>query len=116
MSYLFSFLNPSHERRTQELVQEIYPEAHVSISSDVFPQWREYERTSTTVIDVYLKPRIETYLTGLEREVERSGAGGLLIMRSNGGVMTTASAKRRPVAMIQSGPAGELSPAWKSAA
>ena len=106
VSYLFSFLNPSHERRTQQLIEEIYPEAHVSISSDVFPQWREYERTSTTVIDVYLKPRIDTYLTGLERQVERSGAGGLLIMRSNGGVMTTASAKRRPVTMIQSGPAG----------
>ncbi len=106
VSYLFSFLNPSHERRTQELIEEIYPEAHISISSDVFPQWREYERTSTTVIDVYLKPRIDTYLTGLERQVERSGAGGLLIMRSNGGVMTTASAKRRPVTLIQSGPAG----------
>ena len=106
VSYLFSFLNASHERRTQELIREIYPEAYVSISSDVFPQWREYERTSTTVIDVYLKPRIETYLAGLEDEVERSGASGLLIMRSNGGVMTTASAKSRPVTMIQSGPAG----------
>ena len=106
VSYLFSFLNPEHERRTREIVHELYPEAYVSISSDVFPQWREFERTSTTVIDAYLKPRIDEYLTSLEDELHRRGARGLLIMRSNGGVMATATAKAQPVTMIQSGPAG----------
>ncbi len=106
VSYLFSFLNPDHEQRTREIVQELFPEVYVSISSDVFPQWREFERTSTTVIDAYLKPNIDEYLTSLERRIEDDGARGLLIMRSNGGVMTTTSAKNQPVTMIQSGPAG----------
>ena len=106
VSYLFSFLNPDHERRTRELVLGLYPEAYVSISSDVFPQWREYERTSTTVIDAYLKPRIDEYLTSFETELHERGARGLLIMRSNGGVMATATARAEPVTMIQSGPAG----------
>ena len=77
VSYLFSFLNPEHERRTREIVQELYPEAYVSISSDVFPQWREFERTSTTVIDAYLKPRIDEYLTSLENELDWRGARGI---------------------------------------
>lgn len=106
VSYMFSFLNAEHERRTREIVQDIYPEAYVSISSDVFPQWREYERTSTTVIDAYLKPRIDEYLTSLEAELNERGAHGLLIMRSNGGVMATSTARAQPVTMIQSGPAG----------
>ncbi len=106
VSYLFSFLNPEHERRTRELIRQLYPEAYVSISSEVFPQWREYERTSTTVIDAYLKPRIDEYLSELEDELQSAGSRGLLIMRSNGGVMTTANAKEQPVTMIRSGPAG----------
>lgn len=106
VSYMFSFLNAEHERRTREIVQDLYPEAYVSISSDVFPQWREYERTSTTVIDAYLKPRIDEYLTSLEAELNKRGAHGLLIMRSNGGVMATSTARAQPVTMIQSGPAG----------
>jgi len=104
--YMFSFLNSDHERRTRELIHELYPEAYVSISSEVFPQWREYERSSTTVIDVYLKPRIDRYLTNLETELREAGAGAPLIMRSNGGVMTTANAREQPVTMIRSGPAG----------
>ncbi len=104
--FLFSFVNGDHERRTRELLNSLYPEAYVSISSEVYPQWREYERMSTTVIDVYLKPRIDDYLTSLETGLAERGASKLLIMRSNGGVMTTAGAKEQPVTMIQSGPAG----------
>ena len=106
VSYMFSFLNSSHEIQTRDLIRSLYPEAYVSISSEVYPQWREYERTSTTVIDVYLKPRIDEYLTNLESGLQERGASHLLIMRSNGGVMTTANAKEQPVTMIQSGPAG----------
>ena len=106
VSYLFSFLNSEHERRTREMINKLYPEAYVSISSEVFPQWREYERTSTTVIDVYLKPRIDGYLTNLETDLRKAGTTAPLIMRSNGGVMTTANAREQPVTMIRSGPAG----------
>jgi N-methylhydantoinase A len=104
--FLFSFANPHHERRTRELIHSLYPEAYVSISSDVFPQWREYERTSTTVIDAYLKPVIHRYVTALDRDVRERGIRQLLIMRSNGGVMTTATAAENPITMVRSGPAG----------
>jgi N-methylhydantoinase A len=104
--YLFSFLNPTHERRTRDIIHEHYPEAFVSISSDVFPQWREYERSSTTVIDAYLKPRMDAYISNLEETTKKQGIRELLIMRSNGGVMTTQSAKDQPITMVRSGPAG----------
>ncbi|NIQ39442.1 MAG: hydantoinase/oxoprolinase family protein [Proteobacteria bacterium] len=106
VSYLFSFLNPAHEQRTRSMIREHYPEAYVSISSEVFPQWREYERTSTTVIDAYLKPRMDGYISNLEETTKDKGIKELLIMRSNGGVMTTQSAKEQPMAMVRSGPAG----------
>jgi len=106
VSYLFSFLNPAHEHRTRDIIREHYPEAFVSISSDVFPQWREYERTSTTVIDAYLKPRMDSYISNLEETTNKEGIRELLIMRSNGGVMTTQSAKEQPITMVRSGPAG----------
>ena len=106
VSFLFSFVNPSHERRTRELIHSLYPEAYVSISSDVFPQWREYERTSATVIDAYLKPMIDRYVTALDQDVRERGIRQLLIMRSNGGVMTTIAAAENPITMVRSGPAG----------
>jgi len=106
VSYLFSFLNPAHEERTRALIKEHYPEAYVSISSEVFPQWREYERTSTTVIDSYLKPGMDGYISNLETTAGKKGIREMLIMRSNGGVMTTQSAKEQPITMVRSGPAG----------
>jgi N-methylhydantoinase A len=106
VSYLFSFLNPIHEERTRAIIREQYPEAYISISSEVFPQWREYERTSTAVIDAYLKPRMDTYISNLEKTTTEEGIKELLIMRSNGGVMTTETAREQPIAMVRSGPAG----------
>lgn len=106
VAFLFSFANPLHERRTRELINALYPEAYVSISSDVFPQWREYERTSSTAIDAYLKPQIDRYVTALERDVREKGIQEVLILRSNGGVMTPATAREQPITMVQSGPAG----------
>ena len=106
VSYLFSFLDPTHEQRTRSIIKEHYPDAYVSISSEVFPQWREYERTSTTVIDAYLKPRMDAYISNLEETTRNKGITELLIMRSNGGVMTTQSAKDQPITMVRSGPAG----------
>src|SRR5262249_20905417 len=98
VSYLFSFVNPDHELRTRELLAELWPEVQVSLSHEVLPRWREYERTSTTVLDAYLKPLMGSYMSRLEQECDEGGIDQLLILRSNGGVMTPAKAKEQPVA------------------
>jgi len=108
VSYLFSFVNPDHELRTRELIAELWPEAHVSLSHEVLPRWREYERTSTTVLDAYLKPLMGSYMSRLEKECDERGIDQLLILRSNGGVMTPAKAKEQPVALVRSGPSGGI--------
>jgi N-methylhydantoinase A len=108
VSYLFSYMNPAHERRTRELILEEWPEAQVSLSSDVLPRWREYERTSTTAIDAYLKPRLSAYMRRLEEECEKGGIGQVLILGSNGGVMTSKRAGELPVALVRSGPSGGI--------
>jgi N-methylhydantoinase A len=74
----------------------------------VLPRWREYERTSTTVIDAYLKPLMHDYLQQLEEECDRGGIGQLFILRSNGGVMTSERAREQPVALVRSGPSGGI--------
>lgn len=106
VSYLFSFVNPEHELRTREIIEELWPEAQVSLSHEVLPRWREYERTSTTVIDAYLKPLMHDYLATLERECDQGGIDQLFILGSNGGVMSAAKARTRPVALVRSGPSG----------
>jgi N-methylhydantoinase A len=108
VSYLFSFMNPRNEQRTRELVQEVWPEARISISSDVLPRWREYERTSTTVIDAYLKPKLREYMRNLERDCDAGGIEQVLVLRSNGGVMTSLRASEQPVALVRSGPSGGI--------
>jgi len=108
VSYLFSFMNPEHERRTAEIIREVWPEARISLSSDVLPRWREYERTSTTVIDAYLKPFIRDYMQNLERDCEAGGIRQVLVLRSNGGVMTSARASEQPVSLVRSGPSGGI--------
>ena len=108
VSYLFSFMNPEHERRTAEIIQEVWPEARISLSSDVLPRWREYERTSTTVIDAYLKPLMRDYMRNLERDCEAGGIRQVLVLRSNGGVMTSARASEQPVSLVRSGPSGGI--------
>jgi N-methylhydantoinase A len=108
VSYLFSFANPAHELRTRELLEELWPEVQVSLSHEVLPRWREYERTSTTVLDAYLKPLMHDYMRRLEDECERGGIGQLFILRSNGGVMTSRKACEQPVALVRSGPSGGI--------
>jgi N-methylhydantoinase A len=108
VSYLFSFANPEHELRTRELLHELWPGVLVSLSHEVLPRWREYERTSTTVLDAYLKPLMHDYMAALEEECERGGIGQLLVLRSNGGVMSSAKARDQPVALVRSGPSGGI--------
>lgn len=107
VSFIFSFRNPDHERRMRELCCRLFPEAVVSLSSEIAPEFREYERTSTVVINAYLQPVITRYLDNLVKAVEqRYGQIDLRIMQANGGSMSVADAKGRAVNMVNSGPAG----------
>ena len=106
--YLFSFVNPDHERRTREIVFEEYPDVeHVSLSHEVRPRGPEFERVSTTLVNAYVAPRIARYTGHLQDELRRAGySGPLLIMQSTGGVMPPDYVARRAVTLLASGPTG----------
>jgi N-methylhydantoinase A len=102
---LNSFENPAHELVLKRLLAEEFPEASVSISYEVLPQIREYERTSTTVTNAYVKPLTETYLRRLRERLAAIGfRGRLFIMLSSGGVTSAETAAEFPVRIIESGP------------
>jgi N-methylhydantoinase A len=103
---LFSFASAAHEVRIGEIAAERHPELAVSLSSQILPQWKEYERTSTTVVDAYVKPRMSAYFERLAGDLATRGfQRELLIMKSNGGLMTAPTAARFPVHTALSGPA-----------
>jgi N-methylhydantoinase A len=107
VSLLFSFLNPSHEQRVAQICREIYPETLVSLSSEICPEFREYERTCTTVMNGYLGPVIKRYMDNLENRLKQKyGDIRLHIMQSNGGSMTVQVARDHSSHLINSGPAG----------
>ncbi|WP_306118073.1 MULTISPECIES: hydantoinase/oxoprolinase family protein [unclassified Roseitalea] len=109
VTYLFSFRNPEHERRTAAIIGEMYPETKVSISSDITREHREYERTSTTVLDAYIRPIFERYIDALRAALKaRAFSGRFAIMRSGGGAMSADAAKSSPTQTVLSGPAGGL--------
>ncbi len=99
-----SYLNPTHEQQLGQLIAEIAPDTVVCLSCDVHPEIREYERTSTTVINASLIPVVDRYLTRLEQHLS-TYSERVLIMQSNGGIMSAQAARRRPAYMIESGPA-----------
>jgi N-methylhydantoinase A len=104
---LFSYVNPVHEKRVAELIAEDYPEARVSLSHEVMPTAPEFERTSTTLVDAYVGPRVEVYLRRLQQALGEAGyRNDLLIMQSSGGVTTADAMARRAVSALGSGPAG----------
>jgi N-methylhydantoinase A/oxoprolinase/acetone carboxylase beta subunit len=104
--YLFSFVNPAHERRTRELIAEVAPEISVSLSSEVDPTFREYERLCVTAFDAYLGPVVKRYLAGLADTLGGLGVRCVpLIMRSRGGIVSAALAAQQPVTLFLSGPA-----------
>ncbi|RQG94824.1 hydantoinase/oxoprolinase family protein [Natrarchaeobius chitinivorans] len=106
---LWSFTVPEHERRIKELIEERYPEVYVSISSEVSPTLGEYERTSTTVLNAYLGPATEQYLTSLRSTLVEYGFDGLLLlMFAHGGLVSRQDAIERPVGLMESGPVGGL--------
>ncbi len=104
--FLHSYVNHEHERRFGQLVRELAPEIEVSLSCDVSPQFREYERTSTTVVNAYLVRAVRDYLRRMSGHLaERGYRGRLFIMQSGGGAATAETMAQLPVRMIESGPA-----------
>jgi len=107
VSLLFSFLNPKHEQEIAALRKTGFPEAYVSLSTEVLPQLRAYERHSTTALNAYVVPILARYLQRLTERLTNAGfAGQLLIMQSNGGVMAPETAARFACRTLLSGPAG----------
>jgi N-methylhydantoinase A len=106
--YLFSFVNPAHERRTREIILEEFPEVeHISLSHEVMPRGPEFERVSTTLVNAYVAPKIASYTGHLQEKLRRAGySGPLLIMQSTGGVMPPDYVSRRAVTLLASGPTG----------
>jgi len=107
VSYLHAYANPQHERRTCEILADILgPEIFISCSSDVLPEIREYERTSTVVVNAYLGPVVRSYLRALSTRLRDAGIRApLQIMQSSGGVMSASAASDKPACIIESGPA-----------
>ncbi len=103
---LFSFLDPAHERRLASALRARYPELHVSVSSEVLPQFREYERCATTVLDAYLSPLLAGYLGRLRSRCAVVGVPEPLIMQSSGGVASSSEAAGGGAWSVLSGPAG----------
>jgi N-methylhydantoinase A len=103
---LFAFMHPDHERRIGEALREELPEVHVSLSSEVLPEFREYERFSTTTADAYLAPKLAAYLKNLAGKAEEAGVPSPLIMQSSGGVVGIDDAIADAAGCLLSGPAG----------
>ena len=105
--FLHSFTNEAHERRAGAILAEELPGVAISLSCEVCPEIREYERTSTTIANAYVLPRMAGYLGELEADLRKEGiAGPLLLMMSSGGITTVETARRHPVRLVESGPAG----------
>lgn len=113
---LHSYANAEHERRIGEIVAAEFPDLFVSLSSEVLPEYREYERAMTTLVDVMVKPYCRNYLANAQERLDaRTGGRPFLIMQSNAGVVSAAAAGAKPVSMLLSGPAGGVLGAVESA-
>ncbi len=105
--FLNSYINPVHELAAKALLQAHFPDLLLSVSCEVLPEIKEYERTSTTVVNAYILPAMRSYLARLRQDLRRMGVtASLQVMASNGGMMGIASATDKPVFAVASGPAG----------
>jgi len=103
---IHSYANPAHERRVLKILREEAPELMVSLSSEVLPEYREYERTVTTLVDVFVKPHVDRYLKSVKQALEKELKGQpFLVMQSNGGVMSAEQVVDKPITTALSGPA-----------
>ncbi|MFT5741993.1 MAG: N-methylhydantoinase A [Paracoccaceae bacterium] len=104
---LHSYLNDAHERLVADVVADLMPDVMVSLSCEVSPQMREYERFNTTVANAYIKPQMKSYLGRLRGRMQDQGVGcNIFLMHSGGGIMSIESAAEFPVRLVESGPAG----------
>lgn len=105
--FLHAYAHPEHERMCRDHLRSRLTGVAVTASSDVTREWREYERTSTAVLNSYVQPRVASYVGELEERLEGAGlAGPLQIMQSNAGTATARAARERPIYLVESGPAG----------
>ncbi|MEN3262107.1 hydantoinase/oxoprolinase family protein [Sodalis endosymbiont of Spalangia cameroni] len=104
--YLHSYANARHEQRTRDIIAQAYPQALVSLSSEVLPTFREFERSMATLLNCYVMPKVSRYVTRLEQRIVDEGVNGrLLLMKSSGGVTGVDTIRRQPVQTALSGPA-----------
>lgn len=107
VALLNAYLNPKHEREVRNIIQDEVPDLPVSISSEIVPEYGEYERTLTTVINDYARPEMINYLDDLNDSLEDAGSNATMnVVRSDGGLMSSEAAKSRPVELALSGPSG----------
>src|SRR6516162_6671731 len=107
VAFLHSYVAPAHERRVRTLLQQHLPGVAVSLSSEVSPEMREYERFTTTCANAYVQPMIAGYLSRLENDLSAMGFfSQLFLMLSSGGITTVETARAFPVRLVESGPAG----------
>lgn len=107
--FLFSFKNPQHEARVKEIIQEEYPEVFLSMSNEVLPQYREYERFSTVALNAFIGPKTSNYIKKLKGSLEKMGVKtDVHLMQSNGGIATSEMAAEKPISLLLSGPVAGL--------
>jgi N-methylhydantoinase A len=105
--FLHSYLNPEHELRVRDVLRDRVPGLSVSLSHEIAREWREYERASSALLNGYIAPIVQRYLTNLQGQVSDRGVGATLhVMQSNGGIMTAAAARDLPIQTLLSGPVG----------
>lgn len=116
--FLFSYLDDDHEQRAKAIVEEVYPEAYVTASSEVYPQFREFERFTTTATNGFVGPDVTAYISRFKHSLADQGIDAdLHVMQSNGGIATDRAITDEPVSMLFSGPAaGILGGKWRSGA
>ena len=109
VSFLHAYLNPENEQKVVNRIKELWPEVSVLASHEISREWREYERTNTTVLSAYVHPIAKNYINLLENKLNNGGFdGSLYMMQSSGGISTAAAAKKNPITMVESGPASGI--------
>lgn len=109
VAFLHAYMNPTNEKLVTAEIERLWPEVSVLASHEVSREWREYERTNTTVLSAYVHPNVQAYIDRLERNLGSVGfTGRPFMMQSNGGITTSDAAKRNPISMVESGPASGI--------
>ena len=118
IAFLFSYLNEDHEQRAKEIVQDVHPDAYVTTSSEVYPQFREFERFTTTAMNAFIGPKVVDYIGRFKEKLHEFGVEtDVHVMQSNGGIATEEMVKRTAVTLLLSGPAaGVLGGQWRGRA